>query len=203
MIQIDWPTGVITVDQSDTDILTPLGGDVYRFDTEAFRLELKDREDDVDGIVWPRTHRHNTTVTISGVQYVRTIEILNGYTVTFTPNTSWRVSMDGSSNNNFHDVGILNMNSVQVIPQNSAGNTVTETGVSGLTVTESEDLRVTRQWLTNAQHVTEGVSGNFQMWDDGADPEVDPPLYTQDVTDKDGNPIVLPSGAPAKRSEAV
>lgn len=186
MIQIDWPTQTITVDRSDIDILTPLGGGVYRFDTDAFRLELKDREDDADGIVWPRTHRHNSTVTISGIQYVRTIEILNGYTITFTPNESWRVSMDGASNNNFHDVGILNMNMVQVIPQNSAGNTVTETQVSGLTLAESQalldidlkvddlildvgalsvliDLLETSQTLTNlqkeAEHLTSRTAG--------------------------------------------
>lgn len=65
------------------------------------------------------------------------------------------------------------------------------------------DLERLRKWMTNANRLLEGDTANFKIWDDGADPDVDSPLETQDVTDKDGNPIVLPEGAPANRSEAT
>jgi hypothetical protein len=80
---------------------------------------------------------------------------------------------------------------------------IVETGVSGLTAAEALDLRKIRQAMLNAQRIAEGDTDNFEIWDDGDDPDVDPPLYTQDLTDKDGNPIVLPEGAPARRTEAT
>lgn len=61
------------------------------------------------------------------------------------------------------------------------------------------DLARLRKWLTNRNHLLEGASANFIVWDDD-DATV---LETQDVTDKDGNPIVLPTGVPARRSKAT
>jgi len=141
-ISIDWGTKVITVTQTDTDILTLVSGTLYEMDTLAFQQELKDLEDSEDGMAFPDTHEQALENTISGVTYVRAINIINGYSITFLPNSQWTVLMDGGSNNNFHDVGagILNQNQVQVIPQNSAGNTISETGVSGLTAQESQAL---------------------------------------------------------------
>ena len=132
-ISIDWGTKVITVTQTDTDILTLVSGTLYEMDTLAFQQELKDLEDSEDGMAFPDTHEQALENTISGVTYVRAINIINGYSLTFSPNSQWTVLMDGASNNNFHDVGagILNQNQVQVIPQNSAGNTVTDS--SGIT----------------------------------------------------------------------
>lgn len=135
-ISIDWGTGVITVNQTDPE-LTFVSGDTYELDTNAFRLTLKALE---EGAPFVRTNKHNTIVTIDGINYVRSFEIINGYTIQFLPDSSWRVRMDGASNNNVHSEGILVQNQVQVIPSNSAGNTVTETGTSGLTASESQAL---------------------------------------------------------------
>ena len=117
-ISIDWGTKVISVPQS---YLTLISGTFYELDSDVFRLDLKDLEDDEEGIPFPDTHQHNTEVTISGVTYVRTIEIINGYSITFEDG-QYTVSIIGS-NNNYHDVagGVLNQNQVQVIPNNSAG----------------------------------------------------------------------------------
>lgn len=141
-ISVVGATATITVSQTDTDILTPLGGGLYEFDTNAFRLELKAWEATSEGMAWPRTHFHNTTVTISGITFARSIALIAPWKLVFSPDSQWSVVMDGASNNNFHDVqsGFLVQNQVQVIPQNSAGNTVTETGVSGLTAPESQAL---------------------------------------------------------------
>ena len=136
-ISIDWPSGVITVPQSD---LTNVVGDLYELDTDWFRLQLKDLEDDEEGIVWPRTHRHNTQVTVAGTTYARTVEIINGYSVTFEDTGGdYSVRLSGS-NNNIFDVenGILNPTpGVTVIGQNSAGLIVTQ--VSGKKTAESAD----------------------------------------------------------------
>jgi hypothetical protein len=34
-------------------------------------------------MAFPSTHIHNTAVTLSGVTYARTVEIINGYTIDF------------------------------------------------------------------------------------------------------------------------
>jgi len=118
-ITIDWDTKVISVPQAD---LTPIEGTLYELDVDAFRLELKALEDTEEGMNFPDTHRHNTEVVIAGATYARTVEIINGYTVTFE-NGSYRVRLAGA-NNNILDVA--NLNSVSIAPQNSAGLIVTE-----------------------------------------------------------------------------
>jgi hypothetical protein len=139
-ISIDWPTGVITIPQSDLTLVT---GTLYELDTNWFRLQLKDLEDSEEGIVWPVTHVHNTEVTVAGTTFFRTVEILSPYSVTFeNTGSDYSVRLAGS-NNNIFDVenGILNSTpGVTVIAQNSAGNIVVETGVSGLTQAESDAL---------------------------------------------------------------
>lgn len=139
-IAIDWGTKRITVDQSD---LTLVSGTLYEMDTNVFRLALKALEDDFEGMPYPRTNRHNTEVTVAGVTYARTIEIINGYTLEFTPNSAWTVRLVGS-NNNFFDVenGILIQNQVQVIPNNSAGLQIVSTG-SGLSSGQDATLTAT------------------------------------------------------------
>ena len=135
-ISINWGTKVITVPQS---YLTNITGTLYELDTETFRTDLKALEDDEEGMPFPDTHRHNTEVTIAGVTYARTIEIINSYSITFEDG-QYSVRLAGS-NNNFFDVenGILNQNQVQVIAQNSAGLIVKSIG-SGLSTEEATQL---------------------------------------------------------------
>ena len=123
---IDWPNKVISVPQAD---LTLVSGTIYTMNTETyFRTNLMALADDEAGIVWPTPYRHSTEVTVAGVTYARVIEIINGYTVQFTPDSQWTVTLEGS-NNNIFDVenGVLVQNQVQVIPTNSAGLVVQET----------------------------------------------------------------------------
>jgi hypothetical protein len=114
-ISVDHGTRVIFVPQAD---LTPIGPSLYLLDTNQFRLWLKDWEDD-EGMQMQTTHRHNTEVTLGGVTLARTIEIINGYTVTFE-NGMYAVQLAGS-NNNIADV--TNVNSVSIRSNNSAGLT--------------------------------------------------------------------------------
>lgn len=127
-MQIDHVTKVIYIPKTD---LTLISGTIYELDSNAFRLELKDWEDSEVGMPMDDTHRHNTEVTIAGVTYARTIEIINGYSIEFEDG-QYTVIIVGS-NNNFHDVlnGILAQNQVQVIPSNSAGLITVDIGSGG------------------------------------------------------------------------
>lgn len=124
---VDWPNKIISVPQSD---LTLVSGTLYEMDTETyFRDALMALADDEAGMPWPVPYQHNTEVTVAGTTFARTIEIINGYTVQFTPDSQWSVRLTGS-NNNIFDIqnGILTQNQVQVIPGNSAGLQTVNTG---------------------------------------------------------------------------
>jgi hypothetical protein len=118
-ITIDWATKIITHPQAD---LTPVSGTLYELDTEVFRNELHTIQASEDGMAHDAIFNHNTEVTIVGVTYARLIEIINGYSIEFTPDSAWSVRFVGSNNNMFDvGAGILVQNNVQVIAQNSAG----------------------------------------------------------------------------------
>lgn len=131
-LSVDWLTQNITIPQSD---LTLVSGALYELDVNALRLALRDLEDSEEGQAMPPTHNHNTQVTLSGVIYARIVEIVNGYTVTFEDvGTPYTVRCVGA-NHNLADVKTVNQ--VSLIIGNSAGMIVVETGVSGLTPSES------------------------------------------------------------------
>lgn len=123
-ISVDWAARVIHVPKM---FLTPISGAAYTLDTNLLRQALQDAEDSDLGMLYPPTHRHNTTVTLSGVQYARIIEMINGYTVTFEDG-QYSVNLIGS-NNNIGDS--TNVNQVSVRVNNSAGlqNVSTPTNV--------------------------------------------------------------------------
>ena len=124
-ITVTWGTKTINVPQS---YLTLVSGTIYELDSNQMRLDLKALEDDEAGMPFEDTHRHNTEVTIAGITYARTIEIINGYQIEFEDG-QYTVIIVGS-NNNYHDVlaGVLAQNQGQVIPTNSAGLIVTAGG---------------------------------------------------------------------------
>jgi hypothetical protein len=123
-ITVNWRTKVITV---PVDFLTPLNAEspptFYELDVNALRLALKDIEDS-EGMPFVDTHRHNSTVILSGVAYARTFEIINGYTILFDESVQdhYSVSCVGA-NHNVADVKIIN--TVSLIIGNSAGLIVT------------------------------------------------------------------------------
>lgn len=155
-ISIDWNTKVISVPQSD---LTLVSGSLYELDTNDLRLSLKALEAEISqdgGMPFEDTHRHNTEVTVAGTTFARTIEIINGYSILFTPDSQWSVRLVGS-NNNFFDVenGILNQNQVHVISNNSAG-LIVKTLAGGVgTPAEVADA------VWDAQRSSHTVSGSF------------------------------------------
>jgi len=116
-LSIDWGTRVITVPKADLTVIQLTPSEIYELNLNTFRLWLKDIEDDEVGMPHPDTHRHNTEVTIGGLTYARTIEMINGYTVTFEDG-QYAVNLVGA-NSNVADV--TNVNQVSIRPQNSAG----------------------------------------------------------------------------------
>lgn len=146
--------------------LTHISGDLYELDTAAFRLELKDLEDSEDGMPFPDTHIHNVPVTVAGVTYSRTIEIINGYSITFEDTGSpYTVRLVGS-NNNIFDVenGILNpTDGVTVVSSNSGGLIVTDS--SGITPQIESDVADLRKAAFNRVH-TDPSTGVMTIYDD-------------------------------------
>lgn len=117
MLTVDWTNKIINVPKSFMTLVQSVPTEIRRLDIDIFRLELKDLEDSEEGIVYPDTHRHNTTVTVGGVTLARVVEIINDYTVTFEDG-SYAVNLVGA-NSNIADV--INLNQVSVRSANSAG----------------------------------------------------------------------------------
>ncbi len=128
-VSINWATKVITVPRAE---LAFVSAGLHQLDVDAFRLALKDIEDSADGMAYPDTHRHNTQVTLSGVTYSRTFEIINGYTVLFEDLGPYTVRCVGA-NHNIADVKVVNQ--VSLLIGNSAGLIAVATG-AGPTVNE-------------------------------------------------------------------
>jgi hypothetical protein len=170
-ITINWSTKVISVPQGD---LTFISGTLYELDTETqFRQPINAIMASEEGMPFVDPISHNTEVTVAGITYARFIEVINGYSVQFTPDAQWTVRLAGS-NNNIFDVenGILVQNQVQVIPNNSAGLQVVETGISGLTSSESAlltaigvDMTTLRKLMMNRME-TNPTTGIMTVYDD-------------------------------------
>ena len=116
-ISIDWSTKVISVPKDYMTLVQSSPTEIRELSINQFRLDLKDLEDNVDGIVNPDTHRHYPAITVGGVELAMVIEIINGYTVTFE-NGQYAVNLTGA-NSNIGDV--VNVNQVSVRSGNSAG----------------------------------------------------------------------------------
>ena len=116
-ITIDWPTGVINIPKADMTLLQSTPTEIRQLNLDTFRLILKDLEDGEEGMPWPKTHNHNTTVTVGGVTLARVVELINGYTVTFEDG-QYAVNLVGA-NSNVGDK--VNVNQVSVRSANSAG----------------------------------------------------------------------------------
>ncbi len=127
-LSFNYATQVIGVPQAD---LTNISGTLFELDTDQFRKDLASEQDSARGMPFIDMYIHNTAVTVAGTTFAQTLEIINGYTIEFTPDAQYSVRLEGSNNNIFDvDGGILVQNQVQLIAQNSAG--LITTGGGGL-----------------------------------------------------------------------
>tara|TARA_S200002703_G_scaffold160057_1_gene176394 strand:+ start:2849 stop:3427 length:579 start_codon:yes stop_codon:yes gene_type:complete len=117
-MEVIWGTKVIFVPILYMTVVQTSPTFIYELDLDQFRLDLRALEASEEGQVFDDTHRHNTTVTLGGIDYARLVEIINGYTVTFEDG-QYAVNLQGA-NSNVGDV--VNVNQVSVRSANSAGN---------------------------------------------------------------------------------
>jgi hypothetical protein len=145
-ISIDW-TGasatppykaLITIPQS---YLAFISGTLYELDTMQFWDDMKALEDDEDGIVFNDLQAHFADYTVAGTTYADAVFMLCEVTFENTGG-NYSVRLVGSNNDIFdEDNGILVATpGLTIIPGNAAGLIIAETGVSGLTPQESQDL---------------------------------------------------------------
>ena len=130
-ITINWITKVINVSKADLELIQSTPTEIRAMDLNWFRLELKNLEDDVEGMTFVDTHKHNPPIIVGGVTLARVVEIINDYTVTFE-NGQYAVNLYGA-NSNVGDV--INVNQVSIRSANSAG---LQTVVSGSGVTQQD-----------------------------------------------------------------
>lgn len=134
-ISINWATKVITVPKADMTLITLTPYEIRELDIDAFRLELKALEESEIGMIFPRTHNHNTAVSLGGVTLARVVEIINGYTITFE-NGTYIVNL-ANANSNILDVA--NYNNVQIRANNSAGLIQVDTGGAQVWTTQEKN----------------------------------------------------------------
>lgn len=134
-LSFDFVNKIVSVPQSDCTLVS---GTFYTLDTNWFKNELNKELSDQEHIWVEDIYTHNTEVgPIAGTIFARTIQIINGWMVQFTPDAQWTVQLEGS-NNDIWSVGdgILVQNQVQVIPTNSAGLIVGSGTGGGLTAAD-------------------------------------------------------------------
>lgn len=149
-VSIAWATGIISIPKADLSLVS---GVVYQYSLETFRQALKSLEDDEEGMPFDDTHSHNTTVTLAGTEYARSIQIINGYTVT-VEDGQYAVNFYGA-NSNIMDV--TNVNQVSIRTQNSAGLIEVATG-AGPSAADIADAVLDE---AVADHNTSGSLGSF------------------------------------------
>lgn len=121
-ISINWATKVISIPKADMTLVQSSPVEIRELDLDSFRLEIFDLMDDEAGIVADTVLVNTPPLTISGVTLARSVEIINGYTITFE-NLSYQVNIVGG-NSNLADR--VNPNLVGVRTANSAGLTFSE-----------------------------------------------------------------------------
>ena len=132
---ISWVTGVIFVPRADMTLIQSVPYEIRELNTDEWRVELRDLEDDPEGRPWPRTHNHNTDVTLQGVTYAPQLILLAPYTITFEDGL-YAVNIVGTNNNVLERT---NKNQVSVNASNSAGLIIVETGTG---ITEQDKLDI-------------------------------------------------------------
>jgi len=185
-ITVDWGTKIINVPKS---FLTYVSPNLYSLDLNEFRLALKDIEDNEDGMANPDTNRHNTTVLLDGVTYARTIEIINGYTITFEAG-AYAVKLEGANSN---VSSVTNINGVSLRTTNSAGLIEVTTGDCDLTEvnTKLDDIKTVVDTIeVDTSRLLDIEEGNWKIQNnqmifyarDGST------LLTFNLRDTNGNP---------------
>jgi len=133
---VNWITKVISVPTAD---LTFVSGTRYSLNMSDFLTEIRRLEWDFSGGLWAITilDHTNTRFDFAGVNYAPFDDMLNGYTVIFT-GVATRIDLLGSNND---IIDVLIPSGIAIVPNNSAGLQVVDSGgAGGLTVEEHNHL---------------------------------------------------------------
>ena len=128
----------ITIPQADMVLQS---GTLYTYDTDAFWEELKAAEASEDGIVFPDLQQRAEAQTVAGTTFAPFLRSLAEIQMENT-GTFYSVRLEGTNNDLWDEEGgvFIPHAFVGVIPTNSAGLVIAETGTSGLTPAESATL---------------------------------------------------------------
>lgn len=139
-IMLDPATKVFTIPQSD---LSFVSGTLYSFDTNVQRQAMMALLASEPYAWMEDAFVHNTEVTVAGVTYARTLEMINGYSITLeNTGSAYSVNFEGS-NNNFFDIenSILNPTPLVTVQSNNSAGLQTVISGSGLDTTQDDRLR--------------------------------------------------------------
>lgn len=133
---VNWLTKVVTIPKADLALVSA-SPEVRELDLLSFWAAIHDIQDG-DGITYPDIMRSNAPVTLAGVTYVRTVEVINGYKIEFEDG-SYQVNLTGANNNL---LGARVQNQVSLSASNSAGavQIVSGSGLSSEQATRLEEL---------------------------------------------------------------
>lgn len=116
-ISVNWVTGVITVPRADMLLIQSVPTEIRQLDVMAFKVELADLKDNVEGRWASFPFTHNTDEEVEGIFLANVFKILPPYTVTFEDGL-YGVNLEGANNN---IKTRTNRNQVSISPSNSAG----------------------------------------------------------------------------------
>lgn len=140
-LTIFWGERRIFVPKAQMALVQSVPAEIRQLDLNDFRLALLDLQDTPEGMTYPDTHRHNTTVTVGGVTLARVIEIINDFVIEFEDG-QYAVNLVGA-NSNVGDRVVVNQVSVRA--SNSAGLVV---GEGGSTLTAADIWNYVTRTLT-------------------------------------------------------
>ena len=131
---IDWATGLITIPKTDTTLVDAGPPEIRSLSMDDLHADLKALEASETGIVFPEAHRNESAITMSGEDFPRLVEFINGYTVDLENGPYVCRLLDG--NNNMQEVLVVNDGAWQV--QLAPSNTAALVNLSELTESVSE-----------------------------------------------------------------
>ncbi len=116
-VSIDHVTDIITIEKSDMTLVQSSPFEIFELDFDVLHNTLRTLEANEESTIYPRTHDHNTTVTISGIILARVVLFLDPYTVT-VEDGAYAVQFVGANTNMLDKV---NLNNVSFREGNTAG----------------------------------------------------------------------------------
>lgn len=132
-ITLDAATYRILVPKADLAVVA--APSFYDLDVDAFRLTLRNLEDDPDNAALPKTHDHNTELDVAGLVLARQVLIRAPWVVEFEDG-AYQVTCKGAN----HNIGVRRVfNSVSLNANLSAGLQIVTSG-SGVTAQDKLDI---------------------------------------------------------------